>query len=322
MAGGRKPGLWGLHPADIEDGTFARAESPLPGLLGGASSMSSVELSPLTSPPVYEEDVHLNLTGALALVAGFDIDAANLIAVWAQKVDDLPSMTPMPLGLWDEVSGAGVERRRLWHFTTPERRADLQRQYEASGELSDLGIFMHVWQDQYSHADMGPVFGHMLTKVDRRTGNARRPTLAEIAVMLSGPTLLLTTGDLSRLYEQWRILFERTWHETDDPSKSPDKAYTMARTSFEKLRDAAALFFNKGAILRKFGAAWTPQINELVWTFCRDSSKSGRVKTAARIGQTALNTQGMVKQPGNQNTPNHNRARTRARHGRHPRRRP
>lgn len=321
MAGGRRPGLWGRHPADIEDGTFARAESPLPGLLGGAPSMPRVEPSPLTPTPVYEEDVHYNLTGALALVAGFDKDAANLIADWAQKVDDLPSMTPMPLGLWDEVSGAGVERRRLWHFTTPERRADLQRQYEASGELSDLGIFMHVWQDQYSHADMGPVFGHMLTKVDQRSGNARRPSLAEIAVMLSGPTLLLTTGDLSRLYEQWRILFERTWHETDDPSKSPDKAYTMARTSFEKLSDAAKSFFNKGAIRKKFAAAWTPEIDDLVWTFCRDSSKSGRINTAARIGQAALRNQDMVRQPGIQSPPTPNRTRT-TRRGRHPGRRP
>lgn len=41
MAGGRKPGLWGLHPANIKDGTFALVESPLAGLNGTPTSLGA-----------------------------------------------------------------------------------------------------------------------------------------------------------------------------------------------------------------------------------------------------------------------------------------
>lgn len=231
---------------------------------------------------VYEEDVHGNLTFALAICAGFITKDASTISSWDMKVDELPEMTPMPLSLADELTGNGAKRRLNWHFTTPERRAELQSIYEKSGSLEDLGKFMHVWQDQYSHAGMGPIFGHILTEVDPQTGNARRPTLSEILRRME-PLKLLTIGDLREVYKNWSILFEQTWHETDDPSKSPDKAFEMAKTSFEKLSDAAKLFRRNGKLnYDPKPVAWNA-ISGLVEQFCREPSFAERGKKAVEI---------------------------------------
>ena len=241
---------------------------------------SSVALIPM--PPVYEEDVHGNLTFALAICAGFNSSDAGTISGWDMKVDELPEMTPMPISLSDELAGNGARRRLDWHFTTPERRAELQRIYEKSGSLEDLGKFMHVWQDQYSHAGMGPILGHILTEVDSQTGNARRPTLAEILKRLE-PLTFLTTGDLRDLYNRWKILFEKTWHETDDPSKSPNKAFEMAKSSFEKLCDAAKLFRRKGKLsYDPQSVAWN-RISGLVEQFCCEPNFNNRGKKAVEI---------------------------------------
>lgn len=232
--------------------------------------------------PVYEEDVHGNLTLSLAYCAGFSLADATTISNWDLKVDTLPEMTPMPISLTDELTGNGAKRRLDWHFTTPERRAELQKVYENSGSLEDLGKFMHVWQDQYSHFGMGPILGHLLTEVDPDTGNARRPTLSEILARLS-PLKLLTTGNLQDLYNRWKILFEKTWHETDDPSKSPDKALDMAKTSFDKLTDAAKLFRRNGKLeYEPKPVAWNV-ISGKVDQFCRQTNRAEREKKADEI---------------------------------------
>lgn len=244
-----------------------------------SNSLAAVIFTPT---PIYEEDVHGNLTFALAVCAGFITKDASTISNWDLKVDELPEMTPMPISLADELTGNGARRRLDWHFTTPQRRAELQAVYEKSGSLEDLGKFMHVWQDQYSHAGMGPVFGHILTEVDPQTGNARRPTLSEILHLME-PLRLLTTGDLKRYFERWKIFFEKTWHETDDPSKSPDKAFEMAKTSFEKLSDAAKLFRrNRKLNYDPKPVAWNA-ISGLVEQFCREPSFANRGKKAVEI---------------------------------------
>lgn len=234
----------------------------------------------------YEPDVHVNLTMALAMCAGFhDTDSAT-IAEWNQKVDDLPEMTPMPLGVYNELMGDGVRRRLLWHFTTSDRRAELRRKYEQTISLEDLGKFMHVWQDQYSHADVGPVFGHLFTKVDPKTGNARRPTLSEIMRIMQ-PLKTLTTGDLQRLYDDYKIFFEKTWHEADNPSKSPEKAGRMARSSYDIFVEACNLFRHKGKLkISHPKTPWTA-IKGAVRGFCREANYNRRTDVAADIASIA-----------------------------------
>jgi len=70
---------------------------------------------------LYEEDVHLHLTQALAEAAGFSRDQAWQIAISNQMTDETPGMAPGDSlsGFWD------VEARRNYHFTTAERRQQL-----------------------------------------------------------------------------------------------------------------------------------------------------------------------------------------------------
>lgn len=129
---------------------------------------------------------------------------------------------------------------------------------------------------------MGPVFGHLFTKVDAKSGNARRPTLSEIMRIMQ-PLKMLTTGDLQRLFEDYKIFFEKTWHEADNPSKSPAKAEQMARSSYDVLVEACELFRRKGKL--KISHAKTPwsAIENTVHSFCREANYNRRTSVAADI---------------------------------------
>jgi RHS repeat-associated protein len=96
---------------------------------------------------LYERDVHIDLTSALALSAGFGETSANTIAVADQAVDD-------------NHSSASYANRKNYHFTTSERRADLWDAFQESGTAYDLGTYLHTQQDAYSHAGYSPALGH------------------------------------------------------------------------------------------------------------------------------------------------------------------
>jgi hypothetical protein len=262
MAGGRKPGLWGRHPANIEDGTFARAESSLPGLLGQRppSLARALNARPLAAP-VYEEDVHLTLTEVLALAAGFGIAEAREIAYYNQDVDNDPSTTPMPLGPWDEVSGAGTKRRRLWHFTSAARRAQVKREYQQSGSTKDLGRYMHVLQDSYSHEGLGAIIGQIGTSVNEQ-----------------GETV----------YNSPNPLDQAPWHEADDPSKNPPKARTMARHSYDELFEAKEYLVEHKKLARQHEEIGYDKIAKLVAEFASEPDKSRREAICNQIGSVAL----------------------------------
>ena len=99
---------------------------------------------------LYEEDVHGDLTVCLAKHAGFsDSDARRLGAV-NQGVDER----------WTTSPYRSEQARRDWHFTTPERRADL-RQAALEGTVDALGMYLHALQDSYSHAGYNPDYGHL-----------------------------------------------------------------------------------------------------------------------------------------------------------------
>lgn len=257
MARGNKPGLSGVHSENVGDGTFARAASPRPGLL-----VASPAASPFGSA-VYERDVHVTLTEALALAAGFGIDEARQIAFYNQDVDEDRATTPMPLGPWDEASGAGTRRRRLWHFTSAARRAQVKREFQQSASIKDLGRFMHVLQDSYSHRGLSPIIGQFGTSVDPQTGET--------------------------VYNSPNPFDQAPWHEADDPSKNPLKAMAMASETYDELVKAKEYLAERGH-LRVWSEAidYEPEIARLVAEFCREPDRNLRDAKANQIGSIAL----------------------------------
>jgi hypothetical protein len=104
----------------------------------------------------YERDVHKDLTEALAEAAGAPSDVASAIAAGNQGMDDNPATSPMGMSPF----GKAVEVRADYHFTTPERRAEMLNDFKKSGTAADLGAYLHALQDSFSHAGFGPRFGH------------------------------------------------------------------------------------------------------------------------------------------------------------------
>lgn len=256
MAKGIKAGLSGLRREQINDGTLARNASPRPGLLS-----ASVSVSPFAAP-LYERDVHVTLTEALAIAAGFSDQDARDIASFNQDVDDDKSTTPMPLGPWDEASGAGTRRRRLWHFTSAARQAQVKREYRQSGSLKDLGRYLHVLQDGYSHRGLSAIIGQFGTSLDTQSGEP----------MSNSPNPFA----------------QSPWHEADDPSKNPGKAMLMARRTYDELIEAKEYLEAHRKITRTFAAvSYEPEIAKLVEQFAREPHKPARETIANQIGAFA-----------------------------------
>jgi RHS repeat-associated protein len=105
---------------------------------------------------LYEEDVHRNLTYALALATGVWSKTAERIAQGDQGVDDNPATSPMGM-----MPCCGPEQVRTdYHFTSPERRSQMYGVFERSHMAEDLGVFLHAEQDSFSHAGYGAAWGH------------------------------------------------------------------------------------------------------------------------------------------------------------------
>ncbi len=84
---------------------------------------------------LYEEDLHRDLGYCLGRRAGYPDWLARAVADADQAIDDNPETSPMyPLG---------IEARRLWHFTTRERRAELWAR-ALDGGPEALGQFPHA----------------------------------------------------------------------------------------------------------------------------------------------------------------------------------
>jgi RHS repeat-associated protein len=108
---------------------------------------------------LYEEDVHRDLTYALALAAGFNSTSAYAIASANQWVDDNPETSPMGMSPW----GKAVRTRESYHFTNEGRRQTMWMRFYDSKSLQDLGTFLHAEQDAYSHWGYGPKWGHFFS---------------------------------------------------------------------------------------------------------------------------------------------------------------
>jgi RHS repeat-associated protein len=132
------------------------SEDPLRPLVGTDLNLYAyVSNSPLNAVDpfgLYEEDVHRDLTYFLARKSGFPNLAAQRIAASNQGTDDNAATSPF----------ASTEARRDWHFTTPERRAELW-QRALDGNLDRLGQYLHVLQDSYSHEGYPAWRGHLFS---------------------------------------------------------------------------------------------------------------------------------------------------------------
>ncbi|MFN2529832.1 MAG: RHS repeat-associated core domain-containing protein [Pyrinomonadaceae bacterium] len=182
---------------------------------------------------LYEEDVHLQLTYALGMAAGFTARDAWNIALGDQGVDDDPNRSPMTV--------FGVEARRNYHFTTQARRDELWGDFvSASGAytgpnnnnesaLDSLGTFLHAEQDSYSHAGYGPVLGHLSAghAPDKTyTDPAKADRMAEDTYnrLTTAATVLYNNHKISFQYKplEWKVV------------KPLVQAFNRARTPEEK----------------------------------------------------------------------------------------
>jgi RHS repeat-associated protein len=106
---------------------------------------------------MYDEDVHYDLTYALAYAAGFGDAQARGIACFDQHVDD-NTFSSAGWGIGD----ARQQRvNRLYHFPTRERLGALEANMVNDPTVKNFGIFLHVFQDSISHAGYdNMVWGH------------------------------------------------------------------------------------------------------------------------------------------------------------------
>lgn len=218
------------------------------------------------SLPVYGRDVHFSLTEALAMAAGFDSSDARTIADANQGVDTNPKTTPVPeasYGYLKEGDALGIQRRKDWHFTKAQRRAELKAIFLKSGSLEDLGKYMHAFQDQYSHFGLGPGIGQVGSKVDQN-------------------------GEAT----EWSINTE-DWHAADYTSSDVEKANKMAEESFRELSDAASHFAAKGTVALRYLPINYSEIRGLVDQFNKATEKqmSEKNEFVGQIRRKALNHQ-------------------------------
>ncbi len=114
------------------------------------SYVSNTPLNLVDPFGLYEEDVHRDLTVCLAKHAGFSDSAANWLGAVNQGVDERRTTSPY----------YSEQARQNWHFTTPERRAEL-RGAALEGSVDAMGMYLHALQDFYAHAEFGPERGHL-----------------------------------------------------------------------------------------------------------------------------------------------------------------
>ena len=141
-------------------------------------------------------------------------------------------------------------RLRDWHFVTPERLKELDNKWRSSGSIEDLGMYMHTFQDSFSHTGLGPKAGQVGTRVDEN-GNVQRDS---------------TNSD--------------EWHQVDDPSKRPQLAFDMAYQSYNTLVEAVKICSQKDpqkiTIKMTFDPISWSDIKNEVADFCREPNAGKR----------------------------------------------
>jgi RHS repeat-associated protein len=171
----------------------------------------------------YEEDVHRDLTAALAYAVGFSEEQSDIIGRADQWIDDNPKTNPERL--------LNFAARRDYHFTSPERRDQLWETYynnvafgNNAGAYSALGTFLHAEQDSYSHEGFGWFWGQA------PSGNRR-----------------------GFLVTSWNVFWEEV-RKVDKTNFDPGKAERMAADTFSRLLRARNMMENT----KRYGAFRKP----------------------------------------------------------------
>lgn len=105
----------------------------------------------------YEEEVHRDLTVALAYLVGFSGEQAKAIGNANQHIDENPKTNPERL--------LNFSGRAEWHFTSPITRGRHWRTFVRHANSPDgdpysaLGSFLHPQQDSFSHAGFDFIYG-------------------------------------------------------------------------------------------------------------------------------------------------------------------
>jgi hypothetical protein len=192
----------------------------------------------------YEEDVHRDLTTALAYAAGFSLKQAQIIGTNDNRVDTVLD----PVG----PLGTNYSNRECCHFTTPEQREKLWNDFESNAsyygnwqktELDPhpeegmmiswyLPLYEHALQDSFSHDKYGPILGQAVdvrdpTAADKTYNNpakADRMALATFNSLVGARnTMGRNDGSMARPISFGAIKgLISQWNAASDPAKKAE----------------------------------------------------------------------------------------------------
>jgi len=224
----------------------------------------------------YDEEVHRDLTAALAVVVGFSEQQGNVIGNADQWLDDRKSgLGAMPS---DHLADLAVQNRIDWHFTTEGRRSALLGEFNGvairgSGDaaLAALGTYLHPEQDSFSHEGFNAYFGQgsalpdnwdwkhpldsankayaEMAKYDKTTFNPEkavkmaRDTLAKL---LAARNLLAASGRVGTLrdpvpWEKNKFINDKLWQWANTEGRDEKRVILIEIMRYAlQYRDAAA----------------------------------------------------------------------------------
>lgn len=128
----------------------------------------------------------------------------------------------------------GYHAREDFHFTTQATRSAYQDAALSTGSISIFGVFLHAFQDAYSHSGSGPETGHIKRwhAPDKPAGDRQKfMRMAE-----RSQEAIAQFASLSGLVEASPVPFEviksdvKAWAETSDQSKRLMLEYRMRMT--------------------------------------------------------------------------------------------
>jgi len=155
----------------------------------------------------YDEEVHRDLTAALAYVAGFSEAQGNAIGKADQWLDDPTS----GLNAFEWNSDLGYSNRVNYHFTTEKRRNELWGAINTDTASEDdlisaIGTYLHAQQDSFSHEGFIPILGQWPGGLDNFN---------------------ILTSNAGSMYQEGA--------KYDQTTFDPEKAVRMARDTLGKL---------------------------------------------------------------------------------------
>jgi len=96
---------------------------------------------------MYGIDVHQFLVKFLAEQAGFDKKTATKLGIYGQS----PDLPGSPKNAMQPNSLPNYKGMINYHFASLERVDELRKKAFSTGSLEDFGVYIHVFQDTYSH---------------------------------------------------------------------------------------------------------------------------------------------------------------------------